>query len=65
MKIIILEAINKKESSVRLMSELAHKEPIYRESAKRLSIICKTKMDSQEEILCQYEDVQNRKRYSR
>lgn len=37
MQIIILDAINKKESSVKMMMEVAKKEPIYLESAKRLS----------------------------
>lgn len=52
MQIIILDAINKKESSVKMMMEVAKKEPIYLESAKRLSQLCKTKVDSSNQILC-------------
>ncbi|CAD8070976.1 unnamed protein product [Paramecium sonneborni] len=62
-KIIILEAINNKETALKMMIEKARKEPQFIEYAKRFAIQQRQRMDYNESLLSQFEDVQNRKKY--
>ncbi|CAD8123609.1 unnamed protein product [Paramecium sonneborni] len=62
-KIIILEAINNKENSLKMLIEKSKQEKQFCEYAKRQAIKLQQKLDYSESLLCQFEDVQNRKRY--
>ncbi|CAD8122972.1 unnamed protein product [Paramecium sonneborni] len=63
-KIIILEAINNKENSLKMLIEKSKQEQQFFEYAKRLAIKLQQKLDCSESLLCQFEDVQNRKKYT-
>ncbi|CAD8165250.1 unnamed protein product [Paramecium pentaurelia] len=62
-KIIILEAINNKENSLKMLIDKSKQELQFIEYAKRLAIKLQQKLDCPESLLCQFEDVQNRKKY--
>ncbi|CAD8187903.1 unnamed protein product [Paramecium pentaurelia] len=62
-QIIILEAINNKETALKMMIDQAKKESQFIEYAKRFAIQYRQRMDYCESIFSQFEDVQNRKKY--
>ncbi|CAK58852.1 unnamed protein product (macronuclear) [Paramecium tetraurelia] len=63
-KIIILEAINNKQGALKMMIDKSKKESQFIEYAKRFAIQQRQRMDYSESLLTQFEDVQNRKKYT-